>query len=219
MSIQDNVRRLLAQLPPGVSLEAAAKSRSLVEVQEAIRAGVRIVGENYLQQAEPIVSAIGRQVRWHFIGHLQKNKVAKAVRIFDLIETVDSAAIAQAIDRQCESYERIMPVLVEINSGREKQKSGVMPENAEDLVRTLSELPRVRVMGLMTMGPNLDDPELLRPYFAATRALWEHLGKLKLERVEMRYLSMGMTASYLVAISEGANLVRIGTGIFGPERK
>lgn len=219
MSIQDNVRRLLAQLPPGVSLEAAAKSRSLAEVQEAIQAGVRIVGENYLQQAEPIVSAIGRQVRWHFIGHLQKNKVAKAVRIFDLIETVDSAAIAQAIDRQCERYERIMPVLVEINSGREKQKSGVMPENAEDLVRTLSELPRVRVMGLMTMGPNLDDPELLRPYFATTRALWEHLGKLKLERVEMRYLSMGMTASYLVAISEGANLVRIGTGIFGPERK
>lgn len=219
MSIESNVRRILKELPPGVLLEAAAKGRSLEEVRGAIRAGVGIIGENYVQEAEPLVSAIGHTVKWHFIGHLQKNKVPQAVRIFDLVESVDSQELARTVDHHCARYEREMAVLVEINSGREKQKSGVMPEKAEELIRILATLRYIKVKGLMTLGPHFEDPELLRPYFAATRALWEELRSLSLERVELEYLSMGMTDSYRVAIEEGANLVRIGTGIFGPRDK
>ncbi len=214
-AIRENVSRILAELPEGVALLAAAKTRTPEEIGEAIEAGVEIIGENYVQEAERAIAAIGHRAQWHFIGHLQKNKVKKAVTLFDMIETVDSAETAREIDKRCAQAGRVMPVLIEVNSGREAQKAGVFPEDAESLLREISTLPNVRVKGLMTMGPLAGDPEGSRPYFTATKKLFAQIKELDVPNVEMRYLSMGMTNSYRIALEEGANLVRIGTRIFG----
>jgi len=214
--IAENVRAILAALPPGVELVAAAKTRTPAEILEAIEAGVRIIGENYVQEASEASQAVGRGARWHFIGHLQTNKVKRAVEVFDLVETVDSAGLAREIDKRSAAIGKRMPVLIEVNSGREPQKSGVRPEDAEKLVRDISVLKNVKVEGLMTMGPFEGDPEDSRPYFRETRKVRDALRALSIPGVEMRYLSMGMTNSYKVALEEGANLVRIGTAIFGP---
>jgi len=215
MTIRQNVTQVLSKLPKGVELVAAAKTREPWEIQEAIEAGVRIVGENYLQEAERAYQVIGDRIRWHFIGHLQKNKVKKAVRLFSMIETIDSLEIASEIDKRCAQIGKIMPVLIEINSSREGQKSGVFPEKAVELVTEISALPNLRIMGLMTMGPLCENPEDLRPYFRETKELFREIGELNLPSTNMKYLSMGMTDSYKVAIEEGANMVRIGTRIFG----
>jgi pyridoxal phosphate enzyme (YggS family) len=219
-SIEVRSKRLLETLPAGVTLVAAVKSRTPEEVEAAVRADVSHFGHNYVQEAERMIRVIGRQVHWHMIGHLQRNKVKRAVALFDMIETVDSWRLAVAIDRHCAAAGKVMPVLVEINSGREASKTGVMPEKLDDLVQCLRGLKHIRVQGLMTMGPRFGDPENARPFFLATRAAFERLSALNLPDVAMRYLSMGMSNSYAVAIEEGANLVRIGTGIFGqrPER-
>ena len=215
MGIKENIQQLLSELPPRVELAAAAKGRTPEEVLQAVEAGIEIVGENYIQEAEKIYSVIGNRVKWHMIGYLQKNKVKKAVTLFDMIETVDSVDLAREIDKRCAQIGKVMPVLVEVNSGREKQKSGVLPENAEQLIRAISSLPNIKVMGLMTMGPRFGNPEDSRPYFVITRQLFDRIKALELPDVEMRYLSMGMTNSYPIALEEGANMVRIGTKIFG----
>ena len=132
-----------------------------------------------------------------------------------MIETVDSVEIAREINKRCAQIDKVMPVLIEVNSGREKQKSGVIPEDVEQLVREISALPNIKVMGLMTMGPRFGNPEDSRPYFVETRKIFEKIKKLSLPNVEMRYLSMGMTNSYKIAIEEGANVVRLGSKIFG----
>ncbi len=213
--IAENVKQLLDELPPGVELVAAAKARRPEEVLEAVKAGVKIIGENYVQEAERACSLVGRRVKWHFIGRLQTNKVKKTVALFDMIETVDRLKLAEEIDRRCAQISRVMPVLVEVNSGREVQKAGVMPENVEKLIRDISRLQHIKVMGLMAMGPYAEDPEYLRPCFALTRNIFEKIKKLNLPKTEIKYLSMGMTDSYRIAIEEGANIVRIGTKIFG----
>jgi hypothetical protein len=214
--ITENMKRILAELPPGVELVAAAKSRTAEEILEAVEAGVRIVGENYVQEAQAAFAAVGRRARWHFIGHLQTNKVKKAVEIFDLIETVDSLDLAKEIDKRSAALGKVMPILLEINSGEEAQKAGVRPDDAESLLRAIAGFPNVRVQGLMTMGPFEGDPENSRPYFKATRAVFDRFKALTVPGVEMAYLSMGMSHSYRVAIEEGANRIRIGTKIFGP---
>ncbi len=217
--IAERVKSILAELPEGVELEAAAKTRTAAEIEEAIAAGVRIIGENYVQEALKAKEEVKLPARWHLIGHLQKNKVKKAVQIFDMIETVDSYELAEEINKKCQKINKVMPILIEINSGKEPQKAGVIPEEAIDLVKRIAKLPYVKIMGLMTMGPWLEDPEGLRPYFRLTKELFEEIKALNLSQVEMRYLSMGMSDSYKVAIEEGANLIRIGTKIFGERRK
>jgi len=214
MGIKENVQQLLKELPGGVELVAAAKTRTAEEILQAVDAGVKIIGENYVQEAERIYPAIGNKAKWHLLGYLQKNKVKKAARLFDMIETVDSVDLAREIDKRCAQIGKVMPVLVEINSGREKQKSGVLPENAEELIKEISNLSNIKVMGLMTMGPRFGNPEDSRPYFITTRKIFERIKALQLPNIEMRYLSMGMTNSYQVALEEGANIVRIGTKIF-----
>ena len=194
---------------------AAAKTRNPGEILQAIEAGIKIVGENYVQEAEPAYEVVGNRAKWHFIGHLQRNKVKKAVKLFDMIETVDSVEIAGEIDKRCAQIGKVMLVLIEINSGREEQKSGVFPEKAEQLVREISSLQNIRVKGLMTMGPRFGNPEDSRPCFVETKKIFDKLKNLNLPNVEMRYLSMGMTNSYKIAIDEGANIVRIGSKIFG----
>jgi len=213
--IKQNVSQILSELPEGVELVAAAKTRQPAEVLGVVKAGVKIIGENYIQEAERAYQVVGSRARWHFIGHLQKNKVKKAVRLFDMIETVDSVEIAKEIDKRCTQIGRVMPVLIEINSGRELQKSGVFPEKAEQLVREISVLKNIRVMGLMTMGPRFGNPEDSRPYFVETKKIFKKLKELNLPNVEMKYLSMGMSNSYRVALEEGANIVRIGSKLFG----
>ena len=215
MTIKQNVSQILSELPDGVQLVAAAKTRKPEEILEAIEAGVEIVGENYVQEAERAYELIGNKAKWHFIGHLQKNKVKKAVKIFDMIETIDSFELAKEIDKRCAQIGKIMPVLIEVNIGREEQKSGILPENTEQLAKDISALSNIRVMGLMTMGPLAGDPEDSRPYFVAMKKLFEKMKKLDLPDTEMKYLSMGMTNSYQIAPEEGANMVRIGTKIFG----
>ena len=217
-SIAANVKRILETLPPGIILVAAAKARTPEEVEAALRTGVTYVGHNYVQEAERMIPAIKGKARWHMIGHLQKNKVKKAVRLFDMIETLDSWPLAELIDRHCAAIGKIMPVLVEINSGREASKTGVLPEEVDDLVRRVSDLQHIRVQGLMTMGPRFGDPEDARPYFQATEEAFDRLAKANLPKVEMRYLSMGMSNSYQVAVEEGANMIRLGTVLFGEQQ-
>jgi len=216
VSIRENVRRVLSEFPPGVELVAAAKTRTPAEIREAIEAGVRIIGQNYVQEAAAAFEAVGRTARWHFIGHLQSNKVKKAVETFDMIETVDSLGLAREIDRRAGTAGKRMPLLIEINSGEEDQKAGVRPADAEALVRGIAALPHVRIEGLMTMGPFEGDPEDARPYFRATKALFDRFKSMALPGVEMSRLSMGMSNSYRVAIEEGATMVRLGTLLFGP---
>jgi len=183
--IEENVKKILEELPPGVKLMAAAKSRTPKEILRAVEAGVTIIGENYVQEALAAFEVVGPLVKWHF-------------------------------NKRCSQHNRIMPVLVEMNSGREPQKFGVLPEEAETLIKEMLPLQNVKIEGLMTMGPMFGDPEDARPYFIETRKIFDQLRSLALPGVEMRYLSMGMTNSYKVALEEGANIVRIGTKIFGP---
>ena len=202
-----------------MELVAAAKDVPPEAVLEAVGVGVKIIGESYVQEAEAAYQAIGSKAQnstvlmpgWHLIGHLQKNKVRKAAALFDMIESLDSLEIAREIDKQCALIGKVMPVLIEVNSGREAQKSGVFPEAVEPLAREIFSLPNLKLMGLMTVGPYSSNPEDYRPYFAATRRIFEKLNKLN----KLEYLSMGMSGSYKIAIEEGANIVRIGTGIFG----
>ncbi len=213
--IKENVSKILEELPEGVSLVGAGKTRTPQEILEAVEAGLEIIGENYVQEAERAFQVVGGKVKWHMIGHLQSNKAKKAVKVFDLIETVDSIKLARAIDRACGNIDKVMPILMEINSGEESQKAGVMPEDAISLARDMSELNNIKLMGLMTMGPFAGDPEDSRPYFQKTKKLFEEIKEMGLPGVEMKYLSMGMSNSYKVALEEGANVVRIGTKLFG----
>lgn len=217
--IEENVKAILKELPPGVELVAAAKMRTPEEIMKAAEAGVRIVGENYVQEAAAAFKVVGRRVKWHFIGHLQTNKVKTAIEIFDMIETVDSVRLAKEIDKRCAPKNKVMPVLIEINSGREPQKYGVLPDETEDFIKEISRFEQIKILGLMTMGPFAGDPEDARPYFVETRKLFKKIKELNLPGMEMKYLSMGMTNSFRVAIKEGANMVRIGTRIFGPREE
>ena len=232
-NIRENVGKILNELPKDVELMAAVKERTAEEILEAINAGVKIIGENYIQETERIFSQIEKKspfknlkdtlqkdkelcaVKWHFIGHLQKNKVKKAVKKFDMIQTVDSFEIAKEIDKECGKISKVIPVLIEVNSGREKNKFGVFPENVKNLIEEISLFKNLKIMGLMTMGPFLENPEDIRPYFKETRRIFKEIALLELPNTQMKYLSMGMSDSYRVAIEERANIVRIGSKIFG----
>ena len=218
MGIKENVQAILKELPDGVKLVGAAKTRTPEEILEAIEAGLEIIGENYVQEAERAYEVIGDKAKWHMIGHLQSNKAKKAARIFDMVETVDSVKLASALEKACQKLGKQMEVLIEVNSGEEPQKAGVLPDDVIPLVKEISRFENIKVMGLMTMGPFTGDPEEARPYFQKTREIFENLKEMNLPGVEMKDLSMGMSNSYKVALQEGANMVRIGTKIFG-ERK
>lgn len=211
--IKHNAEALLKEIPDHVTLLAAAKTRSPQEVQTAFDAGITHFGHNYVQEAQVMLDNLDIQAEWHLIGHLQRNKANQAVRLFDMVETVDSPRLARELEKRCAQYERQLPVLIEINSGREENKDGIFPENVEVLVELITELPHVQLKGFMTMGPLTGDAELSRPYFQKTYQIYEAFKK---ENVDIVWLSMGMSHSYKVAIDEGANLVRLGTALFGP---
>ena len=199
-SVKRSVEICLESLPSNVLLVAAAKTRTPEEVKTAIHAGVKIIGYNYIQEAERMFEQIGHSVQWHVIGHLQRNKVKKAIHIFDMIETLDSKRLAESINTHCRDEDKIMPVLIEINSGRESNKTGVLPEEVDELINEISHLSHLRIQGLMTMGPRFGNPENARPYFRATKEAFDRLSKKRLSNVDMHYLSMGMSNSYQIAI-------------------
>ena len=212
--VSANVKKIIATVPANVDVVVATKGRSIPQIQEVIAAGITIIGENYVQEAEEKFAVIGNNVAWHLLGHLQKNKVKRAVKLFDVIQTIDSFEIAALIDKECSKISKVMPVLIEVNSGREQQKSGVFPEEVTQLIERLFTLRHIAVTGLMTMGPLLDDAECIRPYFQATKRLFDALGVTYKDRLDWKHLSMGMSLSYTVAIQEGATMVRLGTIIF-----
>jgi len=222
-TLNQRVHEVLRSVPPHVLLVAASKTRTAAEVQTAVVAGITALGYNYVQEAEAIRQELKdweskeapRPVQWHLIGHLQRNKARRAVELFDMIETIDSLPIAEAVNRHCGDIGKIMPVLIEINSGRESNKTGVAPDQVISLVKQVAGLSHIKVRGLMTMGPRFGDPEEARPYFRLSKRLFDQLIAEDVPCVDMGYLSMGMSNSYKQAIDEGANVVRIGTKLFG----
>ncbi|MBU0627983.1 MAG: YggS family pyridoxal phosphate-dependent enzyme [Nanoarchaeota archaeon] len=215
MSIKENIKQIKKELPKNIIIVAATKTRSVDEIKQAIEAGIDIIGENYIQEAEAKSNELKGKVKLHCIGHIQTNKAKKAVEIFDMIETVDSIKLAKEIGKRCQSLNKIMPILIEINSGKEPNKDGVMPEDAEQLIRDISTLKNIKVKGLMTMAPFFDNPEKDRPYFKLTKTLFDKIKALNPPNIDMEILSMGMSDSYKIAVEEGANMVRIGAKIFG----
>jgi pyridoxal phosphate enzyme (YggS family) len=213
--ITEAAKRILNIVPPWVTVVAAAKGRTTPEIEAVIAAGITHIGPNDVQEAQVTVPSLRTEARWHMIGHLQRNKINKAIRMFDMIETINSTRLAQALDEHCAALNIVMPVLIEINSGREAAKIGILPEEVGDLLPALVELEHIQVQGVMTMGPRFGDPEDARPYFKAAREVFETLSTCKMPNITVRYLSMGMSNTYQIAIEEGANIIRIGSAIFG----
>lgn len=197
--------------PGEIILIAVSKTVDIPRIKQAISAGIVHFGENYYQEAREKIPAVDAPVHWHFIGHLQKNKVRGVVPLFEWIHTVDDAELAQEISRRAQALGKQQRVLIEVNVARESQKFGVAAEDVLALAEHVASLPNVRLEGLMGMAPIVERPEQARPYFAELRRLFEQLPKA--HRV---HLSIGMTQDYEVAIEEGATMVRIGTAIFGP---
>jgi hypothetical protein len=226
--IADNLKRLeeriekaalrSGRIKEDITLVAVTKNVEPERINQGIEAGIKIIGENRIQEAEEKFKFITRDVEKHLVGHLQTNKVKKAIELFDLIQSVDSLHLAQEISKKGSDKGKIVEVLIEVNTSDEPSKYGVRPEEVSDLVEGISKLENIGIKGLMTVGLLTDDVEKVRPCFVKLRNLFESLKSLKKENVEMRYLSMGMSSDFEVAIEEGANMIRIGTAIFGPRR-
>lgn len=198
-----------------VHLVAVSKTRPAADIAEAIQAGQKLFGENYVQELASKLEAVKEAATWHFIGHLQSNKVKYIVGKVSLIHSVDRFSLAEEISRQWSKLGEVCDVLIQVNISGEASKSGTTDEGAIQLVKDCSQLPNVRVIGLMTMPPFFDDPEAARPYFTELRRLSETIAAELIPGVEMRELSMGMSGDFEAAIEEGATLVRVGTAIFG----
>ena len=207
----------VARQPEQVTLVAVSKTHSPGMVREAMAAGVIDFGENKVQEAEEKIPQVGRDsVRWHLIGHLQSNKARKAVELFDVIHSLDSVALARKLERACEKGDRAqLPVLVQVDLGKEVTKSGVTEDELLEIVDALKQCRRLRLQGLMTLPPFYDNSEEVRPFFRRLRELRDELRRLGAFGDGRGELSMGMTHDFEVAIEEGATIVRVGTAIFG----
>jgi pyridoxal phosphate enzyme (YggS family) len=202
--------------PKAVNLVAVSKTVPADRVLAAINAGVTDLGENYVQEAREKIEALSREtVSWHFIGHLQSNKAKYAVKLFDLIHSVDSLKLAKELDRRARAVGKAQKVLVQVNISGEATKSGIETEQAVALVRQMARLDNLSICGLMTMPPYFNSPEKVRPYFRALKDLHDLIRTEAIHNVSMAELSMGMSGDFEAAIQEGATLVRIGTAIFG----
>lgn len=202
--IKENIVRL--QIPSNVKLIAVTKTRTVDEIKQAIEAGITCIGENKVQEAKQKFPFLPK-VEKHMIGHLQTNKVRLAVELFDVIQSVDSVELAGEINKRCGAIGKVMPILLEVNIGSEESKQGVKPDDIKNLVREISKFKHVKIQGLMCIAPLLE-PEKTRPYFRKMKQIFDSIEGLK-------WLSMGMSNDYKVAIDEGSNMVRIGTAIFG----
>ena len=224
-TIRENVLRVkdavgkaalrVARNPERIRLVAASKTVDLERIRLAVEAGVSILGENYIQEAVRKREALSKPVSWHFIGHLQRNKAKYAVQLFEMIQSVDSLPLAEELNKRASQANREMAVLIEVNLSGETAKWGVGEREVAPLVRGINGLPHLSFQGLMTMPPFFDDPEASRPYFVRLRRLGEEIVEAGLHPGPVE-LSMGMSNDFIVAIEEGATLVRVGTAIFGP---
>jgi PLP dependent protein len=213
--IKSIISSIKATIPDDVSLIAVTKTVSIEFIEEAIKAGITDIGENRIQEAKAKVEALRQkypEVKWHMIGHLQRNKVRQALDIFDIIQSVDSERLALEIEAQAT---REVPILIEVKTSDEATKYGVPAEATIEFVKKIAEFKHLKIQGLMTIAPWFDDPEKARPFFKTLRELRDKIITLKIPNVEMKYLSMGMTDDYKVAIEEGSNMVRVGRAIFG----
>jgi hypothetical protein len=200
--------------PEDITLVCVTKEASLKDIIEAINNGIDNIGESRIQDAVIKYNSLKKEtVTWHMIGHLQRNKVKDAVKIFDLIHSVDSLKLAQAINKEAIKQKKLVDVLIEVNTSGEKTKFGVAPKKTEELAEEITNLSNLRLLGLMTMAPMVEDPEKSRPYYKKLKEIYDEVSD-KVAVAKMEYLSMGMTQDYEVAIEEGANMVRIGRAIF-----
>ncbi|MGO8991561.1 MAG: YggS family pyridoxal phosphate-dependent enzyme [bacterium] len=223
--IKENLLRVMERIekaarksgrdPAEVKLVAVSKTVEVARISEAIEAGVSILGENYIQEAQKKIEEIGRPVSWHFIGHLQSNKAKYAIRLFDMIHCVDSHPLVEELNRRAEQADRVSKVMIEVNLSKEATKFGTDEEMVFALARRIQPLHYLSLEGLMTMPPYFDSPEMSRPYYIALRELKERMIK---DGTPMKELSMGMSNDFEVAIEEGATFIRVGTAIFGPRK-
>ena len=204
--------------PDEVKLLGAAKSQSVELVRAAIIAGVKLIGENYVQEAQAKKKEIFERAEWHMIGHLQRNKAKAAVEVFDMIQSLDNVALARELDKEGAKRNKKVRALVEVNLGGEESKTGVAEDKVGDLLRAAGELSSLSIEGLMAVPPFREDPEDVRPYFRKLRELRARLREERIPNVHLKELSIGMTHDYTVAVEEGATIVRIGTALFGPRR-
>lgn len=199
-----------------IRLVAVSKTMPAEIVKEAIEAGMTDFGENYIQEARDKITALSAcPVSWHYIGHLQSNKAKYAVRMFDLIHSVDSLKLAAELDKFAKKNDKVQDILIQVNVAKEESKSGIYEEDAIQLLTEIARLKNVAVKGLMTMPPFFNAPDRVRPYFAALRELRDRIVNEKIPGISMKELSMGMTGDFEAAIEEGATMVRVGTAIFG----
>jgi len=225
MTIADNLKTVLerigsaalkaGRISDSVRLVAVSKTKASDLVNEAAKAGQRLFGENYVQELVAKAKDVTEKVEWHFIGHLQSNKVRQIAGLVTMVHSVDRLSLAEEIDRQWGKLGLACDVLIEVNIAGEETKSGTSAEELLELVRRVSLLTNIRVKGLMTMPPVFDDPEAARPYFRKLRLMAEDISAEGVPGVDMRELSMGMSGDFETAIEEGATLVRVGTAIFG----
>ncbi|UCD59013.1 MAG: YggS family pyridoxal phosphate-dependent enzyme [Candidatus Hydrogenedentota bacterium] len=224
MSIRSNLKRLQERIggaaeragrnPADIGLVVVTKTVGIDRIREAIDCGVRIIGENRVQEAAAKQSGIGRSVEWHMVGHLQSRKAKQAVELFDMIQSVESISTARALQKRCFEIGRSMPILVEVNTSNEAQKYGVYPDEAESLIREIARMQNLVIKGLMTMAALVPDPEQARPSFRRLRELAERLRAENIERASFDVLSMGMSNDFEVAVEEGSTILRIGTAVF-----
>ena len=219
MKISENIKNILKEIPGNIKVLAAVKTRNCEEINEALKAGIEIIGQNYVQDTMRTLACLTFPYKLHFIGHLQRNKVKYIIDKVDMIETVDNEKLAEVINDRSLKIQKVTNVLIEVNSGKEPQKSGVMPDKVMDFIKALKNFGSIKILGLMTMAPYFEDPETMRPYFKLTKSLFEETKNIDQENYSAEILSMGMSDSYKIAIEEGANLVRIGTKIFGARKK
>ena len=223
MNVAENFRAVLAGIEDArqkrtvardekITLIVVTKNHGVELMREAIDAGATDIGENRVQEAAEKFPTLERKVTRHLIGHLQTNKVKRAVKLFDVIQSVDSFKLATALDEAAVSVQKVQDVLIQVNLAREPQKSGVQPEDLDSLVQIVDAAKNLRFRGLMMIAPNFDDVEKCRPLFREMRTLFD---KLKTSREAFDFLSMGMSHDYKIAVEEGANVVRIGTAILG----
>jgi len=224
-SIKENLLRVMERIeraarkvgrdPEEIKLVAVSKTVETARIKEAIEAGVAILGENYVQEAQKKIEEIGRPVSWHFIGHLQSNKAKYAIRLFDMIHSLDSISLAEELNRKAEQADLVIKVMIEVNLSKEATKFGTDEEMVLNLAKRIQNLSHLSLEGLMTMPPYFDSPEMSRPYYIALRELKERMVK---EGIPMKELSMGMSNDFEIAIEEGATYVRVGTAIFGQRK-
>lgn len=225
MAIDSNLKQLHERIvsaaqaagrdPATIRLVAVSKTRPVGDVDQAFRAGQQIFGENYVQELTEKAKMVIEPVEWHFIGHLQSNKVRQIAGLVSMIHSVDRLSLAEEINRQWEKLGSSCDILVQVNISGEATKSGTSEDAALHLVRDIALLPHVRIRGLMTMPPFFDDPEAARPFFAGLKRLSHLIEHEQIPGVAMQELSMGMSGDFEAAIQEGATLVRVGTSVFG----